>query len=447
MENYCDPDIEKAFAFFAAFMSPEGWAARKARIEEAIEIHHKTTTSKLLSSFSSLPTCLANDQIGWYLYLIECLQGNMLRYEPTQGARVAPIFMRIGKYIEDFTRIDGIVNKTRDLIKKDKNTADSVLFEMLTALLWQRQGYQVSFLKEAPPLKQPDLLAVRGGERWYIECKRLMADSTYHQEERAKWNTMLMPLDRSLLDLGLVIDIVFHVPLTTLTDDFLMIHLLPLLHYVDQRQTLCHDETWTVTAKPVNYLTINTHLAAFLVRHNGTQLVELISEETDSHRSFSYGIDADYVRLGGGKGFDVFVDCIHRAYGIFWSCDAPEAIDFRARDFYKQITDARDQLPENEKSIIHIGVETYNGEGIETRRFEKVLNNLSRLDLKGKPVHWVKCNFFQCYAPPDGSWTIDESNYQFKHTDATLPDPLSAPMMILPEGESEEGLHWFKPQP
>ena len=101
-----------------------------------------------------------------------------------QGARVIPMFKRMGADFEHLQEIKGLEDKVKHLIKKGRSQADAILFELLTALCWSKNGWEVSFIPENPPLKTPDLLAVRDEERYYIECKRLRKSSDFSEHER-----------------------------------------------------------------------------------------------------------------------------------------------------------------------------------------------------------------------------------------------------------------------
>ena len=70
------------------------------------------------------------------------------------------------------------------------------------------------------------------------------------------------------------------------------------------------------------------------------------------------------------------------------------------------------------------------------------------LGVSGKHLHWIFCNFFQTYAPPEQCWVIDESQYQFKNIAFPLDDPIPHKSLIVPwEMTAEDNLHWFKQEP
>ncbi len=142
---------------------------------------------------------IKDDQIGWYLYLVEMYLKQPHKYEFFQGARVIPIFKRFGQDFEMLMQIEGIRKKVKNLIKVRKSEADAMLFEILTALVWVRNGWNVSFLEESKTGKMPDLYAKKDDREFYIECKRQMKTSDYTYRETKKRQIMISYLSKELL--------------------------------------------------------------------------------------------------------------------------------------------------------------------------------------------------------------------------------------------------------
>ena len=89
-----------------------------------------------------------DDQIGWYIYLVEMFLKEPHKFESIQGSRVVPIFKRLGVDFDLLMTIGGLEAKVRSLVKKRRSEADAILFEILAALTWVRNGWSTEFLEE-----------------------------------------------------------------------------------------------------------------------------------------------------------------------------------------------------------------------------------------------------------------------------------------------------------
>lgn len=166
-EPFKDNDIKNAYNWIRSFMSDKEWLERKEKIEKDISIPFLNHPSFVDIRTGTL-IAIQKDQIGWYLYLIYTLINEPYRYDYFQGARIVPIFKRIGMNLELVKSIGGINKKIRDLLSKRTSEADAILFEVLTALLWVRNGWDVKVLEEGKGNKTPDFQMTKDGEIWQV---------------------------------------------------------------------------------------------------------------------------------------------------------------------------------------------------------------------------------------------------------------------------------------
>jgi hypothetical protein len=448
MENYEDEDVERCLNWFKSFMSPSEWDTRRAKVENYIE--HATMVAYGIDKAEAptLSVSFNEDKIAWYMYLLDTCMHDASCYEPVAGARVFPVFLRLGQCFTELTSIEGVNKKVRRLIKKDPSEADAVLFELLVALVWVRNGYKVSFIPELKSKKQPDIKAVKKDKEWFIECKRLSKSPDYSAREKEKWLVMLSHIRNILMDRDLVLNAVFHEELEKLSDTFLYDELAEKLKLIKEPGWLIDNDQISVTAWFVDYSAINSHLEAFSVRTPSPQLNALIGGELDDDKGFSSGTIAKVFRLGPGIGNNIFVDQVGKAFGAFWSCDAPAATDAKARDIKQHLEKALKQLPMIENSVVHVGIETYDGLDVEVTRFSKINKTINEIGIANQNLKWIYVHFFQSYAPPDQSWVFDESLARFRNVLLKAPEPLKKTSLIVPFEKTEKNnLHWFKPQP
>jgi hypothetical protein len=452
MQNTNNPDLKRAFEWFLSFIEPDVWSSRKKAIEKHLEkIHTPQTSLGKIKSHESIS--FHNDRIGWYLYLVEMILTEPEKYEPIQGARVVPVFERLGANLETLKGIGGIEGKVKNIVSfKTRNIPepDSALFEILVALLWKKNGWEsVSFIPEAPPEKRADIKAVSGDKEWFIECKRLNGSSEYSNKERKKWLKMWSYLRDSLVEkkMPVIFDIVFHVELNTLPDDFLVRELESKLPLLSLPCTIISDKQWEVSFDTVNLDKARKHLENFHFKMPSNQLAELIAGHRDYNRGFTHVVHGKIERLGKEKVNNKYLTTIDFAACAFWHCDAKESIDKKARNISKRLGEAVKQLPSNKNSVVHIGLETLDGVLVEEKRYKRIFDTVKNFDNGGKDLQWIYCHLFQSYAPPEQDWVIDEMVYYFSQEDTINKAPLNHHSTMTPSDNSHDGAYWLRDTP
>lgn len=443
-----DKDVITAWEWFMTFISKNDWQKRKDEIEKKINIEFKNT--KPFSDPLTEGTLLVDkvDVIGWYLYLIDVLINEPHKFEYFQGARIIPIFKRFGINLDLLKGIDGIEKKMRELLKKRRSEADALLFEMLTCLLWARNGYKVAFLEEQQTSKTPDLIAQKGDKIWHIECKRQSKTSDYGYRETAKRQKMISYISNILIEKNILLDIVFHVELESLPDNYLYNILKNKLFSASPGKIISNEEI-DIDLTFINIARIKKHLQTYYVKDNSPMLNYLITQKPLENKAFTSAINANFFRIGEGETNNVYINNIENAFGVFWECDAPEAILAKARDIKNQIYSAMQQFNSGVPSIIHIGMETFDGPKVEMKRFEKIQNTIEKIDPEKTDLKWIFCHFFQSYSPPDSNWYFDETVKTISSQNIRILPPIPIKKMIVPEeSDSIDGIsHWERPQP
>lgn len=448
--TYIDPDVERVLAWLLSFIEGRDWAQRVAHIERHLDAVLEPRPSRAeAQTYGSV--LILDDRIGWYLYLADTALHSPTKYEPIQGARVLPVFKRLGAHLDRLVQVGGIEDRVVRMLTSDRRQPDSALFEMLVALLWTRNDCErVEFIKERATERTPDIRALKGGDEWFIECKRLQKSSAYSEAEREKWLTMWALFRDVLIGRGIsaVFDIIFHVELASLPDEFLVEQLSGKLALVQLPCQIISNDTWEVSARPVDYEAARAHLEKYLVKYPSDQLNEIIAGHRDPNRGFTGLVAGRIVRMGEGGGNNRFLDEMAFAAGAFWDCDAKRAIARKARDIRHHLSDAVSQLPDSGKSAVHIALETLDGAVVEAERFARILRSVVSFDANGKDLQWVYCHLFQSYAPPDEVWVIDETVHRFGQSRTGGEDPLTIRSTVVPEGANlQEGVHWLREPP
>jgi hypothetical protein len=445
-----DPDIERAFDWILSFLPSGEWKRRRLAIEKYLEsLFHPKPTGASITGFNRLIG--TEDRIGWYLYLVETSQHEPHRTEVNQASRVLPVFKRLGMELDRLMQIGGIESQVSRLLGTSKDQPDSVLFEILVALLWSRNGWRdVSFILPSRKRKRPDIRAANGGDEWFIETKRMATNSGYTQKERDKWLRMWLRLKDCLIRerYPLILDIAFHVELEQLNDSFPYDELAGKLKFVTGPCHLISNEIWDVSAKFVDLAEISKHLDEYYVKCHSRQLQELIGGSWDRKKGFTFVMLSSNVRIGGERGINQYVEHIDWAAGVYWHCDSDRAQEAKARDVRRHLADAIEQLPANGRGVVHVGIETLDGEVVEAERYARIVNTVASFDAKGKDLRWVYTHLFESYAPPQKAWSFDETIYKFGANQAFNPEPISEHNTVAAgDDELSGGVHWLREAP
>lgn len=453
-----DTDIERAFEWLLGYMSPGEWEKRRTEIEQHLESLLKPKASEAeVTEFYRLIG--GEDRIGWYLYLIETSQHEPYRTEVHQASRVLPIFKRLGIDLDQLLEIDGIESKARALLGPSKASPDSVMFEMVIALLWKRNGWEdVSFIPASSTEKRPDIRAANADGEWFIETKRMAANSGYSQKEREKWLRMWRVLKDCLVKhrYPFILDIAFHVELATLPDDFVAKELEGKLRFVTGPCHLISNATWDVRVKPVDFEKIRNHLADQYVKCHSRQLQELVGGSWERKKGFTFVMLSSNVRIGSDTGINQYVEDIDWTAGAYWHCDTERATEAKARDIRGHLADAVEQLPSAGRGIIHVGIETPDGEEVEAERYNRIVDTVMQFNAKGKDLRWIYTHLYESYSPPNKAWVSDETVYTFGVNENVNPEPIANHSAVVtadeesgitPWADGPPDVHWLREAP
>ena len=447
--KYTDKDVINSWKWFMSFIPDNEWQRRKLQIEKSIAVNFRETEPFSESLSDGTLIAIKDDIISWYLYLLDMLINEPHKYEFFQGSRIVPIFKRFGEDLGILKSIGGIKIRLKELIKKRRIEADALLFEMLTALLWAKNDYQVSFIPEKNGEKSPDLIAKKNGKVFKIECKRQSKTSDYTYKETEKRQKMISYIGQELLEKNILLEIEFKVEIESLPDNFLKLQLAEKLENIKPGNIILNEDV-KIDAKFVDILAIKKHLKKSFVKHNSPMLNYLIANQPIDNLGFTCGVFADFFRVGEGEVNNLFISDISNAYGVLWKNNSKDSIWKKARDIKNQLNKAIKQFdPNEETAIIHIGMETFDGPSVEKARFDKISNTISKIDPEKTNLRWIFCHFFQSYSPPDENWVFDETVSTLSAYDNSIKPPLTSNFMIVPQDiDFDENLaHWEKPLP
>jgi hypothetical protein len=441
-----DPEVQWTLEFFRSKIQAVDWAPRQHAIEKYmrdLQTARKGYDPKIPLSSASYK----EDRIGWYLWLAEAYLSRRDEYEFFQGSRVIPFFKGLGRYRHELRKVVGIDDRVTRLVNVETDSPDSGIFEILVSALYVRNGAEtVTFVPQAPPKKTPDLLVGIYGKSVFIECKRLAEVSKYGEIERNARIKLWRHLSAWLASnqIAVVLDVVFHREITTFSEDYLLETLRHQVTNLTSDKVVADDADVTISAKPLELERIQAHIKTHHVKYPSSFFNQLLSGE---HRkeAFSSIFEARMAHFEGGNVLNKYVDELRYAACAYWRCDAPRAVEAKARDIRGHLAEAFDQIPDRQLGIVHIGIEANEGLDVEKERVERIFRTVMGFDARGKLVEWVYVHFFESESPPDEDWAIEETTSSFGANDAHVPRLEQRSLVVPEEAARQPGFPWGKP--
>ncbi len=347
--------------------------------------------------------------------------------------------------------IHGIDEKLIDLLRGKNNQPDSTLFEISVALMYARNGWNVSFIPETSSEKSPDLLVEKDGEQFFVECKRQAKVTEYSETERKEWNKRWDILVQAMIAFKIptFMDVAFKVevantPLTILESAFTEIVTSEM---ISSGYSLENDQI-SASVDFINMDAINKHFEDFQVSWNSPQMVALFAGGYERNGSYTQVHFPKGVNAVGPDDDDhilnLFCTGVYSAYCAKWECLSDTSIDKKAKDVRKLLGKAVDQAPEIGNTIVHIGYETLHGPLVEFERHKKIANSINTFDYKNKKVKAVFCHALQpSVGPDDSEWA--ETTMRFGR-DGVKPETILQNDLLLDESATKiaNETHWYQ---
>lgn len=174
----------------------------------------------------------------------------------------------------------------------------------------------------------------------------------------------------------------------------------------------------------------------------------MIAGRAVDHSGFTSGVKGALFFLGEGNVNNSYISEIVNVFGVQCYCDAEASIMAKARDVKKQIYSAIKQFDSKVGSIIHIGMETFDGPKVERARLEKIMDTMENFNTEDNSLCWIYYHYFQSYTRSDREWYFDETvNAVTSLVNPILPVPKH--FLVVPEEEVSiiDGSHWERDVP
>ncbi|MFM5332669.1 hypothetical protein ACET9Z_09660 [Aeromonas veronii] len=414
-------DIKKALQWFLEYMGGDNWLERRKKVIDYFSAMNRRLyiePEKYDVDSDQVRMAFYEDWVAWYLYLAESLADRPAVDEPGQSSRIWPFFATIGKYNLELKKVKGIDVKLHDLLKKRINQPDSILFELVVAACYLKNGWTVEFIPETGKGKTPDLFVTRGEQKYFVECKRLAKVTEYSEEERCQWIKRWRAALPFLIRYphSVFLDVEFKVEVAK-TDVGLVakaFHDMASSGAVEYGFCV-ENKQIKVCAKHIDMRKIHDHLDKWMVKYPSPQLHALFDENYDPQGSYTSACIAKLVEVSPDSEsvINIFADKIDKVCCAKWECTAIESIDKKAKDVKGLLVKAVNQAPKNGSTIIHIGYETLHGPHIEYVRDEKIVDLISSFDFGEKNIASIFCHSFQSRLFGGDKWDFAETTRYF----------------------------------
>lgn len=428
-----DPDLRRAVDWLKTFMAEGEWEKRRLATAtcfyDALEGRPETSDGRFFRS---------RDTFAWYLFQAEAYLDHFYNFDPTFGSRIIPLMIALGKNIVGLKAIPNVVSRVNRMVTNDQAQPNGVIFELLVAAAYLREGFEVSFLPEKKGQhKTHDMDVRRNGVEWAVECKR-MEVGEYGNRERNRIRKLWGPLAEEIRAAGshsIFAEVNFCVEISDVPYDYLRDHLINFansgLAPYEWSDALASGQVRKLDLTPLKRQLVND-----VVLSAGSQILTLLSGRYNKHSNYIYSLDAS----AWPRNPRYIEDC-RQAILLHWRSTSDAAINAKARDITKRMSEANDQIPLGKPSIVHIGWEAVEGDDIEMARFEKIMASTEKFDPGSKALEYVYCHYLVPESPPFQDWVFEET-VQHCPIRPTQPRPLNHAFLVPYGDERRSGTHW-----
>ena len=247
------------------------------------------------------------------------------------------------------------------------------MYEILVAAAYAREGAKVAFKPEmAGQAKSYDLDVNLNGKDWAVECKR-MEGGEYHEGERQRmrelWKQPCFALVRDKRDA--IMEVSFKIELKDVPERYL----LEKVEKFITRSLSAHiwnDRLAEGSICNLNLERIQQALEDQYLLHPSSKFTQLL---TGSYQRAESMLSMMSLKPASNPHF---IESLGSAVVCRWVSHSEDAVEKKARDIMKRLSDANEQLPSNVAGAVHIGFEALGADLIEQRRYEKIIDTARR---------------------------------------------------------------------
>lgn len=380
-----------------------------------------------------------SDLAAWYIFQATAFANDRQNWLPEQSARIVPTMVRIGTELESLIKIPGAERCAARIMGRDRKQPDGGFLELLAALAWRRQGWEVEMLGERPGVaRTPDLFVFKPRRRWAIECKR-MGLSRYEATENSIGEAMAQEVHELSLSASrsIIVEVRFDEELKNLPLDYLTRQAEIFLANGDLHAWQDHGGLGFV--RDMDWELAHSVLARDFVYYGSSRMIELLVGRYDHDARHSM---AGKWRAHPGRPF--WADAVYQASVVSWRSRSRAAILRKGKHFRSVVAKASSQLPGDRPGAVHVGVESWGGFIVDAARHIQNALEMRDFDPGSSRLRWVYGDYFspEVTTRSDESWAVNETTAPYKIGRHSVPNPLPHHMLLGDETETRPGEHW-----
>lgn len=405
--------IKAFYHLLVGRLGTEAWAVRKAAYLK--RIREKESEFNIKLPIEPQLFSPAEDDIDWYILASYLAYDFKYSDSPYSSRRIYPYAMAIGSVAEELRKVP-YINNVLDKMLANNNKPETLLFELLTASFYLKNGYEVAFIPEnsivwpdGKTKKSPDLIVKSGDLEFYVECKRSDKHTRYSKAEEQAWGDIWNELSHHMLKIAPwnVVDIVFHEQVADVTPE----EIIKVVNLAIALKTgKLRVGSISVEIRAIDKIALKRHYRKFSVKADSPQHQLLVFGDIDSNQKRSISTIAKQITRPGTKDdiLNTFVVDVDNCVAAQWSCNHENSLDLRSKHFKSLLNDGVMQIPPDRAGVVHIWYETCDGIEVEELRHDKNINNISLYDASETTVLGVLLHAVNYYP--------FEDNYEWAET-------------------------------
>jgi hypothetical protein len=272
------------------------------------------------------------------------------------------------------------------------------------------------------------------GKRWAVECKRLEAGD-YAEGERQRMRDLWRAPCSALInrERSTIINVEFKIELSQVPDDYL-VHKAKSFLRGYKSALLWSDGIADGEFSSLDIGPIQAALETSYMLHPSPQFTKVL---TGRHRKADNMLS---MLRGKFTQNPHYINDLDLAVVARWDSLSDAAIDKKARDITKRLSEGNAQLPTDVAGVVHIGFDCLGSNQLEARRYEKIVSAARQFDRGNSGLQVVYCHYFAPDPNPEEVWAIDETVQWI----GASPDirPLESGRVLSSENPERQGVHW-----
>ena len=355
-----------------------------------------------------------------FLYILLCLsliENNPTMYNPSEFARIYPVFFNLAKNWKLGERIKNFDDKFSTLCKeKNNDQIDATIFEILTAFKYQELGYNVEFIKESPMHKTPDLSVEIDSEKYYIECKKMRRGNEYTYEELEKWYDISSKFVDFVGNKKFCghIHFKFRSELSNINTKKTVKKVLKQLikRNINKPFRIAKNKDFKITFTPINENKFNTDLDP--LRHfGGPTFVEYLTGEYNYRYMYKFVHELSFENGESPMGYYPYVSQVK--WGTVLSCHSAsrEASTNKAQHLKRILAGATEQLAAFSPGIVHVLVEDAQDHSVFENRCIKNIDAVENFTDPNNSLKYIFIHYAKHIIPIDRIFDVEETVQSF----------------------------------